>query len=195
MPDCPHCKKKSLAHEEHPSGRSFLEDPIHCFFSSKWVCPCLETPKMVVFVLIFQKEQVQKEQVHSKQRSDSPHFTQGKSTPLFNKLVGLMWLRVKNRYPKWHTGKWKQGPKPVVSWWFNFDPYPCFSGVNGYPHLRRNPQTGPLESCALSVALATLRFGQPQRGRLAPSAAAVGVCFCAPRIRNPRGGRREGATA
>ncbi|CAJ1388505.1 unnamed protein product [Effrenium voratum] len=38
--------------------------------------------------------------------------------------------------------------------------------------------SGPLESCALSVALATLRFGQPQRGRLAPSAAAVGVCFC-----------------
>ena len=28
------------------------------------------------------------------------------------------WLRVKNRYPKWNPGK------PVVPWWFNFDPQP-----------------------------------------------------------------------
>ena len=34
------------------------------------------------------------------------------------------WLWVKDRYPKWNPGKWKHGLKPVVSWWFNFDPYP-----------------------------------------------------------------------
>ena len=34
------------------------------------------------------------------------------------------WLWVKNRYPKWNPSKWKPGPKPVVPWWFHFDPYP-----------------------------------------------------------------------
>ena len=29
-----------------------------------------------------------------------------------------VWLLVKN------PGKWKHGPKLVVPWWFNFDPYP-----------------------------------------------------------------------
>ena len=34
-----------------------------------------------------------------------------------------MW--VKNRYPKWNAGgKWSQGLKPAVPWWFNFDPHP-----------------------------------------------------------------------
>ena len=28
-------------------------------------------------------------------------------------------------YPKWNPGKWNQGLKPAVPWWFNFDPYPC----------------------------------------------------------------------
>ena len=37
---------------------------------------------------------------------------------------GTIWLWVKNRYPKWRLGKWKQILKPVVPWWFNFDPYP-----------------------------------------------------------------------
>ena len=36
-----------------------------------------------------------------------------------------IWLWIKNRYPKWHPGKWKQRLKFVVPWWFNFDPYPC----------------------------------------------------------------------
>ena len=36
----------------------------------------------------------------------------------------LMWLWVKNRYPKWNPGKWKHGPTPVVPWWFNFEPCP-----------------------------------------------------------------------
>ena len=29
-----------------------------------------------------------------------------------------------NRYPKWNPGRWKQGLKSAVFWWFNFDPYP-----------------------------------------------------------------------
>ena len=33
-------------------------------------------------------------------------------------------LWVKNRYPNWNPSKWKHGPKPVVPWWFNFDPNP-----------------------------------------------------------------------
>ena len=42
------------------------------------------------------------------------------------KLVGksMKWLWGKNRYPKWNPGKWKHGPKPVVPWWFHFDPHP-----------------------------------------------------------------------
>ena len=28
--------------------------------------------------------------------------------------VGLNWLWVKNRYPKWSHGKWNQGLKPAV---------------------------------------------------------------------------------
>ena len=43
---------------------------------------------------------------------------------------GEKWLRVKNRYPKWSPGKWQHGPKPVVPWWFNFDPYPHGERVN-----------------------------------------------------------------
>ena len=32
---------------------------------------------------------------------------------------------VKNRVtPNWNPSKWKHGPKPSVSWWLNFDPYP-----------------------------------------------------------------------
>ena len=37
-----------------------------------------------------------------------------------------IWTRVKNRYPKWHPSKWKHGPKPAVSWWINFGPYPFY---------------------------------------------------------------------
>ena len=36
----------------------------------------------------------------------------------------LIWLWVKNRYHKWNPAKWKEGLKPAVPWWFNFDPYP-----------------------------------------------------------------------
>ena len=37
----------------------------------------------------------------------------------------MKWPWVKNRVtPKWHPGKWKQWRKPVIPWWFNFDPYP-----------------------------------------------------------------------
>ena len=36
----------------------------------------------------------------------------------------VMWLWVKNTYPKWNPGKWKQGLKPGVLWWIHFDPYP-----------------------------------------------------------------------
>ena len=35
-----------------------------------------------------------------------------------------IWLWVKNRYPKRNPAKWKQGLKPAVPCWFNFDPYP-----------------------------------------------------------------------
>ena len=34
------------------------------------------------------------------------------------------WPWVKNRYHKWNPVKWKEGLKPAVPWWFNFDPYP-----------------------------------------------------------------------
>ena len=34
-----------------------------------------------------------------------------------------IWLCVKNRYPKWNPGKWKKRLKPVILWWFHFDPY------------------------------------------------------------------------
>ena len=38
----------------------------------------------------------------------------------------LRWLRVKNKYQKkGYPGKWKQGLKPAVFRWFNFDPHPC----------------------------------------------------------------------
>ena len=34
------------------------------------------------------------------------------------------WLWVKDWYLKWNPGTWKQGLKPGVPWWFNFDPCP-----------------------------------------------------------------------
>ena len=46
---------------------------------------------------------------------------------------------VKNRYPKWHPGKWKQSLKPVVPWWFHFDPY-SDPGRNPHP-LAHGPIT------------------------------------------------------
>ena len=46
-----------------------------------------------------------------------------KGRRLYN-LHDIIWVRVKNRYPKWNPGKWKHGPKPAVPWWLNFDPYP-----------------------------------------------------------------------
>ena len=39
-------------------------------------------------------------------------------------VAGRVWLRVKNGYTKWNPGKWNQGVKPVVPWWFNCDPHP-----------------------------------------------------------------------
>ena len=40
-------------------------------------------------------------------------------------IESVRWLWVKNRVPpKWNPGKWKQGLKPAVPCWFNFDPYP-----------------------------------------------------------------------
>ena len=35
----------------------------------------------------------------------------------------IIWLWVKNRYPKWNPGK-KHGLKPAVLWWFRFDTDP-----------------------------------------------------------------------
>ena len=40
------------------------------------------------------------------------------------------WVWVKNRYPEWNPGKWKQRLQPVVSWWSNFDPYPICTTNN-----------------------------------------------------------------
>ena len=37
---------------------------------------------------------------------------------------GKNWLWVKNGYPKWNPGKWKQRRKPAVLWWSNFHPHP-----------------------------------------------------------------------
>ena len=32
-----------------------------------------------------------------------------------------IWVWVKNRYPNWNPGKWKQRLKPVVPWWIDFE--------------------------------------------------------------------------
>ena len=45
----------------------------------------------------------------------------------FLTAVGLMWLWIKNRYPKWLalvSGNMDQNLQSN-SWWLNFDPYPC----------------------------------------------------------------------
>ena len=34
---------------------------------------------------------------------------------------GVIWVWVKNRYPKWNPGKWKHGLKPEVLCWFYVD--------------------------------------------------------------------------
>ena len=38
--------------------------------------------------------------------------------------IQYTWAWVKNRYPQWISGKWTNGLKPAVPWWFNFDPSP-----------------------------------------------------------------------
>ena len=43
------------------------------------------------------------------------------------------WLWVKNRYHKWTPVEWKEGLKPAVPWWINFDPY---------PHVATEPDSG-----------------------------------------------------
>ena len=35
-----------------------------------------------------------------------------------------IWQWVKNRYPKWNPGKWKEGLKPAVPRRLHFEPYP-----------------------------------------------------------------------
>ena len=52
--------------------------------------------------------------------SDGPRPLQTRPNQFFK-----MWLWVKNRYPTWNPGKWTHPLKPVISWWLNFDPYPC----------------------------------------------------------------------
>ena len=40
-------------------------------------------------------------------------------------------VRVTNEAtPEWKPDQWKQGPKPAVPWWFNFDPYGWDSGFS-----------------------------------------------------------------
>ena len=54
--------------------------------------------------------------------SPSPHKN---LVSLFRAHLATIWLWVKNwAIPKWNPGKWQHGPKPVVPWWFNFDPHP-----------------------------------------------------------------------
>ena len=43
-----------------------------------------------------------------------------------------MWVWVKKGHPKWNPSKWKQGPKPAVPWWCNFEPYPCGNMFSSY---------------------------------------------------------------
>ena len=47
-----------------------------------------------------------------------------------------IWPWVKNMCPKRNPGKWKNGPKPVVRWWFNFDPYPYIHNVYIYIYIQ-----------------------------------------------------------
>ena len=61
-----------------------------------------------------------------------------------------MW--VKNRYPKWNPGKWKQRLKPAVPWSFSFDPYPLGQIPKSAP--RQRPQS---HFCAGTP----LRWGRP----------------------------------
>ena len=48
------------------------------------------------------------------------------------------WVWVKNWYLKWNPSEWKQGLKPAVPWWLNFDPYPKW-GEFTHGHLGRSP--------------------------------------------------------
>ena len=51
--------------------------------------------------------------------SDTAAFAAGRPTAQLCQGINI-WVWVKNRYP----GKWKQRPKHVVPWWFDFDPHP-----------------------------------------------------------------------
>ena len=44
-------------------------------------------------------------------------------------------------------GKWRHGPKPLVPWWFNFDPYPgSKKGLLGLTDRKKQPTTLMLEA-------------------------------------------------
>ena len=60
-------------------------------------------------------------------------------------------LWVKNRHPKWNPGKWKQGLKPAVPWWFRFDPYP--NTPNGTLGDKKQQQHGTLKKNFLCFGL------------------------------------------
>ena len=78
-------------------------------------------------------------------------------------LTMVIWRWVKNQYPKWNPGKWKHGLKPVVPWWFYFDPYPFW------------PKRGQANSTFDSKAEAERRHGAKDlaRARFHPRSSAL----------------------
>ena len=65
-------------------------------------------------------------------------------TPGYSPLPTNTWLWVKHMCPKWNPRTWRHGPKPGVSWWFNFDPYPCVTQgrPKGRPHTSTSREAG-----------------------------------------------------
>ena len=59
-----------------------------------------------------------------------PHARRREASRSRQIWVHSKWLWVKERYSKWSTGKWNQGLKPAVPWWFSFDLQP-----NGWMHM------------------------------------------------------------
>ena len=57
----------------------------------------------------------------------------------------IIWLWVKNRYPKW-LGTWRHGRFNLrsISWWFNFDPYPNDTPVSCQLRRPARPSTPSL---------------------------------------------------
>ena len=89
---------------------------------------------------------------------------------------GIIWLWVKNAYPKWNPGRWNQRLKPAVPWWLYFDQYPFLLLWAVFEKTIRASRfscsVGTLHSCDQACPQGTLQWqhaSKPEVERSKPS--------------------------